>query len=152
MRSAPVVALTFTLASVGACSSSSNSERQPQPQQDGGTPSDSGMGEMDGVANDAAAVDSGSSSALRAPVITMATPMMGGLHVMWTNTETDCNSIEGERKSDSETYKVVFTIPDGSVDNKHDTPLTSGKAYTYRLRCKKGSDYSPYSNEKSGTS
>ncbi len=70
---------------------------------------------------------------------------------MWTNNQTDCDAIEGERKSATEAYKVVFSIPDGTVDNKHDAPLTAGTAYTYRLRCKKGSDYSPYSNEKSGT-
>lgn len=91
------------------------------------------------------------SGTLLAPVIVSAEPLGAGLHVMWTNTQKDCDAIEGERKSTTEAYKVVFTIPDGTVDNKHDEPLMSGTMYTYRLRCKKGMAYSPYSNEKSNT-
>ncbi len=88
---------------------------------------------------------------LQAPTIVKVEPMAGGLHVTWTNGQKDCDAIEGERKSDADAYKLVFTVPDGSVDNKHDGPLTAGKVYTYRVRCKKGSDYSTYSNEQSGT-
>lgn len=95
--------------------------------------------------------DGGTTGAsLKAPVVTQTIPMAGGLHVVWTNTQKDCDAIEGERKSASEAYKVVFTIPDGSVNNKHDAPLTAGTTYTYRVRCKKGAAYSAYSNEKSG--
>lgn len=112
----------------------------------------------DGGATDAGAEGSDAMSdvmsmpaALKAPTVSMVAPMAGGLHVMWKNGQADCDAIEGERKSVAEAYKVVFTVPDGSVDNKHDAPLTAGTAYTYRLRCKKGSEYSPYSNEKTAT-
>ena len=131
-------ALVLVFASVAACSST-DSGKSPG----AGTTQDGGPGDTD--------ADTSSAVALHAPVITMVMAMTGGLHVMWTNKQTDCDSIEGERKSASEAYKVVFTIPDGSVDNKHDAPLTAGTPYTYRLRCKKGADYSPYSNEKTGT-
>ncbi len=108
---------------------------------------------------DAATQDAGDASSsgdstvagLQAPTIVRLDPMTGGLHVTWVNNQKDCDAIEGERKSDAEAYKVVFTVPDGFVDNKHDGPLTAGTAYTYRVRCKKGSDYSPYSNEQTGT-
>ena len=74
--------------------------------------------------------------------------MDGALHVMWKNNGTGCDSVEGERKSDTEDYKVVFTVP-GTVNNKMDSSATTDTTYTYRLRCKMGSDYSPYSNEMS---
>ncbi len=112
----------------------------------------------DGGATDAGAEGSDAMSdamsmpgALKAPTVSMVAPMAGGLHVVWKNGQADCDAIEGERKSAAEVYKVVFAVPDGSVDNKHDAPLAAGTAYTYRLRCRKGSEYSPYSNEKTGT-
>lgn len=78
--------------------------------------------------------------------------MMGALHVMWTNPEAGCDSIEVERKaamadgSVHEPYAVAFTLP-GAADNKHDTTATDDMDYTYRLRCKKSDKYSTYSNE-----
>ena len=103
-------------------------------------------------AHSATGSDAGHAAApLKAPVITTVMKMSGGLHVMWTNAQTGCDAIEGERKTATEPYALAFTVPDGSVDNKHDGPLTVGTAYTYRVRCKKGADYSPFSNEKSGT-
>lgn len=87
-----------------------------------------------------------------APMLNQLMKMAEALHVMWTNPETGCDSIEGERKatmaggSVHEEYAVVFTVP-GEVDNKHDSTATADMDYTYRLRCKKGDKYSPYSNE-----
>lgn len=81
--------------------------------------------------------------------------MMGGLHVMWTNAETACDSIVGERKAEMadgtvhEQYKQAFSVP-GEADNKHDTTATADMKYTYRLRCKKGDAVSAYSNEMGG--
>ncbi len=137
MRLVPKFALVLGLAWVAGCSSSSTAS-----QDDAGGTADTEAG--------ADAGDAGSSVSLKAPVITMVMQMAGGLHVMWTNKQTDCDAIEGERKSPTEAYALAFTVPDGTVDNKHDAPLTAGTKYTYRLRCKKGADYSPYSNEMSG--
>ena len=94
--------------------------------------------------------DSGGSS-LQAPNLTDVLPMMGALHLMWENKQTDCDAIEVERMSGSKAYEVVFSVP-GSADNKMDDGATDTTAkYMYRLRCKKGAEYSSYSNEKSGT-
>ncbi len=77
--------------------------------------------------------------------------MAGGLHVTWKNGQKDCDKIEGERKSDTEPYKVAFSVP-GAADNKHDAAgLAAGTMYTYRLRCVKGDSVSDYSVEKTGT-
>lgn len=93
-------------------------------------------------------------AALKAPTVTDIMKMMGALHVTWTNNDTTCDSVEGERQAQMsdgsvmEKYKVVFTVP-GEADNKHDTTATDNMKYTYRLRCKKGTVYSDYSNEMS---
>lgn len=84
-----------------------------------------------------------------APTLTELMPMTGALHVMWTNNEPACDTIEGERKSPTEDFKVVFSVP-GEADNKHDGTATEPVEYTYRLRCKKGDQVSPYSAEMTG--
>lgn len=133
---------------VAACSSDAKEPEGAPAAADAGD--DSGQAGGDGDASASDASDSDATKALAAPTITMVMKMTGGLHVMWTNNERNCDAIEGERKSASD-WAVVFTVPDGSVDNKHDAPLDAGTTYTYRLRCKKGGDYSSYSNEMSGT-
>ena len=93
-------------------------------------------------------------AAPKAPQVTEIMKMMGALHVTWTNNEPSCDSIEGERQakmsdgSVMEKYKVVFTVP-GEADNKMDSSATDDMDYSYRLRCKKGTTYSDYSNEMS---
>ncbi len=98
---------------------------------------------------------SDAASAPKAPKMNEVIKMVGGLHVTWTNNEASCDAVEGERQAQMadgtvmEKYKVVFSVP-GSADNKHDATATEDMKYTYRLRCKKGSSYSDYSNELSG--
>ncbi len=76
--------------------------------------------------------------------------MAGNFHVMWTNPASPtCDKIEAERKMDAEPYKVAFTVA-GNIDNKHDTGAAGDHTFSYRLRCKVGDAYSPYSNELSG--
>ena len=123
------------------------------PAEDGGASSDAAKTAVDlpEAAADAAAV----AVLPVAPTLKTLMKMSGGLHVMWTNPSSKCDSIEGERKADMadgssmEKYKVVFTVP-GEADNKHETTATADMKYTYRLRCKVGTQYSEYSNEKSG--
>jgi hypothetical protein len=90
-----------------------------------------------------------SAPAPMAPTLVRVEPMMGALHVLWTNNDPTCESFEGERKTASVPYKVVFTVP-GEADNKHDTTATANEDFTYRVRCKKGAMYSIYSNEMTG--
>jgi hypothetical protein len=114
-----------------------------------GCSSDDGGGGSGGAAGSGGSA--GANATLQAPVIDTVMPMApAGLHVTWTNAQADCDEIEGERKTASESYAVVFTVP-GEADNEHDASATEPVEYTYRLRCHKGSDYSAYSNEMSGT-
>ena len=85
-------------------------------------------------------------SALEAPMLMHLMPMDGALHVMWMNHQSDCDTVEGERKSGTDAFKVVFSVP-GEADNKHDMTATGDVDYTYRLRCTKGDQFSPYSPE-----
>lgn len=98
---------------------------------------------------------SGEAASLKAPKIDSVEKMMGSLHVMWTNQDTTCESVVGERKAEMpsgmvhEDFKEVFT-ESGEADNHHDTSATEDMTYTYRLRCKKGTAFSDYSNTMSG--
>lgn len=89
-------------------------------------------------------------AAVKAPTIDRVAKMVGALHVMWTNEEASCTAVELERKTATVAWKVVYTLP-GEADNKHDTNASAATMYTYRARCKKGTAYSAYSNELSGT-
>ncbi|MEW5847947.1 MAG: hypothetical protein AB2A00_03995 [Myxococcota bacterium] len=91
---------------------------------------------------------SGGGHQMDAPTITSIAKMGGALHVQWTNNTTGCDAVEGERKQDGADFTAAFSVP-GDVDNKMDGTATADTTYTYRLRCKMGSDYSPYSNEMS---
>ena len=88
-------------------------------------------------------------AALVAPTLTKSMPMAGGLHVFWKLGATPCETIELERKSGTEPFKVIATVP-GTVDNKHDGTATTG-SYAYRLRCKSGGTSSGYSAELTAT-
>ena len=85
----------------------------------------------------------------QAPMITGVGSMAGALHVTWMNMQTDCDTVDGERKSGTGAYASAFSVP-GSVDNKMDTAATSNMTYTFRLRCNKAGTFSAYSNEMSG--
>ena len=116
----------------------------------GGAHDDAGPGDAT-TSTDGGPARDGSAGPLVAPAISGVATMAGGLHVTWKNTQKDCDTIEGERKSGTEAYKVAFSVP-GVADNKHDAVgLTAGTAYTYRLRCLKGDGASVYSEEKAGT-
>lgn len=80
-----------------------------------------------------------------APTLTRSMPMAGGLHVFWKLDGKPCDEIKLERRSSTEAYKVVATLP-GTVDNKHDGTATKG-TYTYRVRCMAAGVDSPYSAE-----
>lgn len=89
-------------------------------------------------------------AAPKAPTMDGIMKMHGALHVSWTNEEPSCTAVELERKTGTVAWKVVYKLP-GEADNKHDASATDATMYTYRVRCKKGEVYSPYSGEKSAT-
>jgi hypothetical protein len=149
-----VAAFTAAAFAIG-CSSSSDTKTPPTGSSgSSGAPSSSGD---PGTSSGDPGASSGTPAATapKAPTLDAVAKMMGALHVMWTNNETNCDSIEVERQAQMsdgsvmEEYKVAYTLP-GEADNKHDTSATADMKYTYRLRCKKGPTYSKYSNEMSG--
>jgi hypothetical protein len=148
-QTAALVLTLFVGAAAFACSSTATSTSTSTPGGD-----DGGAAGSSGDVTDAAAPEPAdaalSDAGLAAPNLTRLIPMAGGIHVVWTNTQPDCDAIEGERSSATEAYKVVFTTA-GTVGNKHDPSLTASVKYTYRLRCKKGAGYSYYSNEMTGS-
>lgn len=130
----------------GGSTSSSGSTGTPPPGTSGGTTS----GGTSGTSGSSGA------SAPAAPKIDAVSQMLNVLHVKWTNPTAACDNVDAERKAEMpdgtlmEKYKVAFTVA-GDIDNKMDSTATDNMKYTYRLRCKVGSQYSPYSNEASGT-
>lgn len=144
------IALSVTLL---ACSSD---DKTPTTSSSSGSSSGTSGGSS-GTSGGSSSGTSGSSgtTAVDPPTIDAVNKMTGVLHVMWTLPKTTCESIEGERKAQMangsvmEEYKVVFTVP-GTTDNKMESTATDDMKYTYRLRCKVGSQYSKYSNEMSG--
>lgn len=88
----------------------------------------------------------------KAPRMEEAIKMAGSLHVTWVNEEPACDGVELERRTTSPAgqvvadFAVVYRLP-GAVDNKHDGTATEDATYTYRARCVKAGQTSPYSNE-----
>lgn len=85
----------------------------------------------------------------KAPTLSTVEKMSGGLMVTWKNNEVGCASIEGERKTATDAYQVVFSV-NGDATSKHDQTATADTTYTYRLRCMKGDMPSEYCAEMSG--
>jgi hypothetical protein len=90
--------------------------------------------------------DDDQQTGLKAPMLMKVMPMEGALHLEWMNEQHDCDAVEAERKMHSEEFTQIFSVP-GTVDNKIDASATEDMTYTYRLRCKQGDIYSPYSEE-----
>lgn len=133
-----------------ACSSTEVKTSSP------GTPGPSSTTETPAPPSDPVGTnDPPAAAAPKAPTVDTVAKMMGALHVMWTNNDTTCDTVEVERQAQMadgsvmEKYTVVYSLP-GEADNKHDTDATDDMTYSYRLRCKKGATYSAYSNEMSG--
>jgi hypothetical protein len=145
-------ALVLTCAVLGC---SSKDEPTSSSSSSGSSGASSGSSGSAGSSGSSGTTSGETVTELKAPKIGEVAKMMDALHVMWTNQDTTCESIEGERQatmadgSVMEKYKVVFTVP-GESDNKHDMTATEDMTYTYRLRCKKGDKYSAYSNEMGG--
>lgn len=84
---------------------------------------------------------------LEAPIFDTLKPNASKtLTVGWTNVQKDCDGVEAWRKDALDPYVVVFTAP-GTASSQDDPGATQNINYTYKLRCKKGSSYSPFSYE-----
>lgn len=79
------------------------------------------------------------------PKMKSVVKMTGSLHVTWELPEK-CDGVELERKDGDTAFDLAYELP-GFVDNKHDGSATKDLTYTYRARCKIGSEYTAYSDE-----
>lgn len=100
--------------------------------------------------NDAASSSVGpGDTALHAPYLDTVAALHGALHVFWTNETLDCDSIEVERKTTVEPWSVHFDVAGDVEDVSDDAATDPSVVYTYRVRCRRGTEYSAYSNEDS---
>jgi len=67
------------------------------------------------------------------------------IRLNWSNSGSGFDGTSIERSTDGVTYAEIDTVASGVVQY-NDTGLTEKLTYYYRLRCYKGSNYSPYSN------
>src|SRR5436190_21002161 len=90
----------------------------------------------------------GGGGGLAAPSNLTAVPMGGGVHVTWKDNSTDEDSFEIERKAGGGAFALLDSIPFDSA-LYHDAAVSFGTTYTYRVRAKRMTSTSAYSNEAS---
>jgi hypothetical protein len=83
---------------------------------------------------------------LRAPSNFVAAPLGGGVHLTWNDNSDDEELFEIERHEAGTAFALLDTVPFNG-DVYHDSAVTLGIAYTYRVRAKFANGYSSYSNE-----
>jgi hypothetical protein len=136
-------------ASLVACGDDKGSTSSSSSGGSSGTPtaSSSSGGSSSGDTTSGGAADAGAiTPKAEGPKLTSIMKMTGGLHVNW-ELPTECEGVELERKDgDATEFAVKYKLP-GTVDNKHDGTATEDVVYTYRARCKVGTEYTEYSNE-----
>jgi hypothetical protein len=92
----------------------------------------------------------GAGGGLSAPSGLTAAPMGGGVHLTWNDNSADEDGFDIERTETQSggAFAALDSVPfDSSV--YHDAAVTLGTTYTYRVRARRGSSYSAYSNEAS---
>jgi hypothetical protein len=90
------------------------------------------------------------SSSIDAPMALKTMKMSGGLHVSWMNMANDATGVELQHKTMSTEYSTVATLA-ASKSSYMDMSVQAGATYTYRVRALRGSDFSAWSDEASGT-
>jgi hypothetical protein len=85
-----------------------------------------------------------------APSNLTAGPMGGGVHLTWTDTSSDEDGFDIERKvaEGNAGFAALDSVPfDSTV--YHDAAVSPGTTYAYRVRAKRATTFSAYSNEAS---
>src|SRR5262245_6272559 len=85
-----------------------------------------------------------------APSNLTAAPMGGGVHLTWTDNAADEDGFDIERKiaQGNAGFAALDSVPfDSTV--YHDAAVAEGTTYVYRVRAKRGTSHSAYSNEAS---
>src|SRR5262245_53383091 len=89
--------------------------------------------------------DGGGGAAGAAPSGLTAEPLSGGVHVTWKDNSNDETGFDLERK-DTGDFVVLATVPFDAAQY-HDSNVSPGKSYTYRVRGKTPGGFTPYSNQ-----
>lgn len=80
------------------------------------------------------------------PANLVATPLGGGVHLTWTDNSDDEELFEIERKAGLNAFQTISTVPFNAA-LYHDSDVSLGAAYTYRVRAKHPTSFSAYTNE-----
>jgi hypothetical protein len=88
----------------------------------------------------------GDGGGLSAPSSLTAAPMGGGVHLTWQDNAANEDAFEIERSDGNSTFGKLDSVPFDSA-SYHDSAVTFGITYTYRVRARLAMIYSPYSNE-----
>jgi hypothetical protein len=85
---------------------------------------------------------------LAAPSNLTAAPMGGGIHLTWKDNSTDEDGFDVERKETqgNGAFTALDSVPFDSA-LYHDAAVNLGSSYTYRVRARRATGYSAYSNE-----
>jgi hypothetical protein len=157
MRTSSAVAV-FALAAI-ACASESTTEPEAPPPATrveapaDTTPKDPPNEQKDSVPNPTPETPPAPPAppvVLVAPIIDVMQTVPKGIKIGWYNAP-DCEAIVGEVKTGLASYYEVFSVPNTETFTIDTTPMGianhGSMQFTYRLRCKKGTTLSPYSNE-----
>lgn len=82
---------------------------------------------------------------LAAPANLTASPMGGGVHLVWADTASE-ESFEIERSSSTNSFAKIASVTFDTTQHHDQAGLTGGETYTYRVRAAGGGTFSPYSN------
>ncbi|MBL9009118.1 MAG: fibronectin type III domain-containing protein [Myxococcales bacterium] len=92
----------------------------------------------------------GSSAPLGAPSNLTVKPSGGGAHLTWMDHATAEDEFQVERKDPGGSFVKKFTVT-FDITVYHDSQVTAGSTYSYRVRAASSSGVSEYSNEASLT-
>lgn len=91
---------------------------------------------------------SDSSPQLAAPTNLKASILSGGIHLTWTDNSSNETEFQIERKDAGGQFVKAYSVT-FDITQYHDSQVTAGASYAYRVRAMAGSQPSDYSNEMS---
>lgn len=106
------------------------------------------VGDESSAAVETTSAAAGGDPVVEPPLLKAVAPFSNVLRLFW-ETPAPCDAVEGERKTATSPFEVVFDVPGTDI------VFVDGEAYldqdyTYRLRCERDGVYSVYSKEVTG--
>ncbi|UII32118.1 GEVED domain-containing protein [Fulvivirga ulvae] len=95
-------------------------------------------------------VNIGNATTINAPGNLTASATSSSASLSWTDNSNNEDGFEVERSTDGTSFSQVSSVA-ANTTSYNDSGLTPNTTYTYRVRAKKGSSYSAYSNSSSTT-